>query len=153
MNKGILRKKIIVDSLLRREQWELEAIKGDSARANRILAKESQATNRAEEDLNNSLHEFRNLVNGNLDLELAAVERVKSFISVQRQEYRECENRKMHIQIEVEKIAEQLKRKLSHTTALENVSESTGKQILVEEEKEALLSNEELWLQRLGVRK
>lgn len=153
MKNKQVRKQEVLNSLLRREHWELEAIKSDNARAQRLLDRENKALDEVNGNLEAAYAEMRQLMGANSALEIDALQKINQYLAQVTREQSECAARQQHVQSEADRIATQLKRKLLYTRGLTEIEDITASNIDGEREKQELRRNEELWVQRNGNKK
>jgi|GEM_PF-1858384 len=147
------RKREVLSSLLRKESWELEAIKNDNTRAQQILDRETRALDQANEALDATFLELRRLMDNEASLQFDTLQTMRLYLAEKNREQLEQQSRQRHVLSEADRIAQQLRRKMLYTQGLEDIETITSKSIETEREKTALREIEELWAQQYRKRK
>ncbi|MCP4469635.1 MAG: hypothetical protein GY815_02925 [Gammaproteobacteria bacterium] len=153
MNNRQARKQVVLNSLLRREQWELEAIKSDNARGRRLLDRENRTLDEVNGNVEATNTEIRQLTKEDSALEIDVLQRINQHLVQLTREQVESEARHQHFQSEVDRIAAQLKRKLLYTRGLTDVEDITAGEIDTARQKQESRESEELWVQCNGKKK
>lgn len=142
------RKRQMLNNLLRRENWELEAIKSDNARAQRLLEQENEALQSVTDTLEDTLLELRRLQEDGAPLSIDAVQQIRLYLAEVRAEQEQRADRQRSVSGEADRIAAQLKRKLLYARGIATMEENAAGEIERRRDRDELRANEELWNNR-----
>lgn len=146
------RKKTVVNNLLRKENWELEAIRSDNHRAQQLLDAQNEALARIDQTLETAYSDLRRLMDDKNALKIDQLHQARLYVEKITQERVACKTQQKRMHSEAEKISTQLRQKMLYAKGLEAVQSDSNRNLLQEREKTEFRDQEELWVQRNGNR-